>query len=97
MVYIYSFFPGGHLPWDLVSYSRPYLFGLPVGIYLNKVVKILNLNLEDRGIVRQEMFSSRSIKELSEMWQSSIGTALKNSGNTVWNATKLTKTKTIES
>ena len=60
---------------------------------LKKVVKQLNLNLE--GIVRQGMFPSRSTQG-SEMWPSSIGTALEKSGNTGWNATKLTKTNTIK-
>ena len=52
----------------------------------NKVVKQLNLNLEGRCIVRQGMLSSRSTQG-SEMWPSSIGTALKKSRNTGWNAT----------
>ena len=73
-----------------MSFSRPCPFGLHVYIYPKKVVKQLNLYLE--GIVRQGMFPSRSTQG-SEMWPSSIGTALEKSENTGWNATKLTKGK----
>ena len=59
-------------------------------------MKQLNLNVEGRWIVRQGMFPSRSTQG-SEMWPSSISTALKKSRNTGWDSTKLTKTKTIES
>ena len=92
-MYTNYFFRAGTSHGIFVSFSRPYPFGLHVYIYPKKVVKQLNLNLE--GIVRQGMFPSRSTQG-SEMWPSSISTALEKSGNTGWNATKLTKTNTIK-